>query len=126
MGKMISTLVSVGIAVGGFVALWIGANLIFNQVRKDFSRFSAILGAIVGAAFMAILDGNSVLTRVTETKGEWPLNADYLVWPLVGAVIVGGGMYALSKAHDRQKRMIISIATFVGLGLLVAFTLKTV
>ncbi len=125
MDKVISTLISVGIAVGGFLALWIGANLIFNQVRKDFSRFSVIVGSILGAAFMAIIDGNSLVTRATATKGEWPLKADYLVWPVVGALIVGGGMFALSKVHDRPKRFLISIATFVGLSLLIAFTLKT-
>jgi ABC-type sugar transport system permease subunit len=61
MGKIIGTLLGVLVAVGASTALWVGANLVFDQSTQNWRRFSGLVGGIVGFLSFAVLDGNRLL-----------------------------------------------------------------
>ncbi|MGA9279594.1 ABC transporter permease subunit [Ilumatobacter sp.] len=59
--KARSTLITVVVAVGASAALWIGANLLFNQVRNHWTRFLTLLYATVTFVITAGLSGNRAI-----------------------------------------------------------------
>ena len=115
--KIRSTLITVIIAVGASAAIWVGANLLFNQVRDQWSRFNLIVYSIVGFVAGIVLHGN----LITIGSGEGFLT--WIVGPLVGAAVLGGLGYLLSVTDDPARRRAIAIggATAIGivLGLLI-------
>ena len=56
--KIRTTIITVLVAVGASAAIWIGANLLFDQVRQRWLTFSTIVFAIVGALVGITLHGN--------------------------------------------------------------------
>lgn len=139
MGKLISTLVGVLIAVGGFSALWVGANLVFNQATRNFRLFSAAIGAICGAVLMIVIDGNQLLTGLVVRPGSL-FNGDepglfsgglgdalagHLFWPVVGAAIGAALGYGLAVLDDRRWRLALAIGVGVGSGLILSLALKS-
>ncbi len=118
--KIRSTLITVVIAVGASAALWIGANLLFNQVRDRWARFNLTVYAVVGFIAGVALHGN----LVTIGSGEGFLT--WVIGPLVGAAVLGGLGYALSITDDPTRRRAIalggSVVIGVGLGLLIRDT----
>ncbi len=127
MQKVIQTILGVVIAVGAFTALWVGANLIFNQATRDFKKFSALAGAAVGLVLMTILDGNRLVTGigVRPDSWEWGSIHVFLFWPIVGAIIGAAIALVLANLDDPKMRLGFGIAAGVGVGLLLAFILKT-
>ena len=127
MTKVLQTILGVIVAVGAFTALWVGANLIFNQATRDFRRFSALAGAALGAVLMAIVDGNRLITGIGVRPEEWEWGSlhIFLFWPVVGALIGAAIGVALAGMDDRRMRLIFGIAAGVGVGLLMAFVLKS-
>jgi len=118
VGKLFSTFVTIVIAVAASLIVWMGANLVFNQVRRDWSRFRALVGAIAGFALGGILAGNRVIAGTQPGFFNW-------VWlPLVLAVVVGIWFGVVSKIAEPSTRLAISlglaVAVGVGLGLGVA------
>jgi len=116
--KFRSTVVTVVIAVGGSAALWIGANLLFNQVRDRWLRFSVISGAVIGALYGVILHGNNL----TLGSGD-----GFLAWlpgPVAGAVAVGAVGYLLALADDPGRRMIIGVGGGAAIGIATGLLLR--
>lgn len=66
--KIVSTLISVAIAVGASAGLWVGVNLLFEQATKNWPRFQALSFGLVGGVFFFALDGN----RLLRTLGPQP------------------------------------------------------
>ncbi len=127
MGKLIWTIVSVVIAVGAFSALWVGANLLFSQVNEDFRRFSGLAGAIIGALFMAVIDGNNLITGIGLRPATFEFGSlhIFLFWPVIGALLGGVTGVALSLRDEAVTRLAIGIGGGLVFALVVAFTLKT-
>lgn len=140
MGKLLVTVFSVALAVGVFTALWVGVNLVFDQTTKNWSRFSALAGALVGFVFFSILHGNQLIThaggmestREALTWGTEREPADFVAnivalmwWAVPGAAIGAGVGYALSKATEAKQRLVIGVGVGLIVGLIVGFTLKT-
>ena len=127
MQKLISTILGVIVAVGAFTGLWVGANLIFNQATRDFKRFSALAGAVVGLVFMTIIDGNRLVTSIGVRPDTWEWSAlhVYLFWPVVGAALGAAVGWVLATLDDPKQRLGFGIAAGVGIGLLIAFILKS-
>ena len=126
MQKVIQTILGVVIAVGAFTALWVGLNLIFNQATRDFKRFSVLAGALAGAVFMTIIDGNRLVTGIGRPDVfEWGSIHTYLFWPVVGAAIGAAVGFVLSGLDDPKQRLGFGIAAGAAIGLLIAFILKT-
>lgn len=139
MGKSISTLIGVVIAVGGFSAVWVGANLVFNQATRNFRLFSTLVGAVAGAALLAVIDGNQLLTGLVVrpaslfngdepgllTGGLGTSLAGHLFWPVVGAVVGAAIAYSLALFDDRRWRLGLAIGAGVGVGAILSFALKS-
>ena len=126
MGKIISTLITIVVAVVGSAAVWVGANLVFNQVRRNWSTFRGLVGAIGGFALGALLAGNRVITGTQAGEDPFRLEA-FLRWvwlPLLLAAVVGVWFGAVTKIPQDVPRLVISLvlaaAVAIGLGLFVA------
>jgi alpha-glucoside transport system permease protein len=113
MGKIISTVVTVVVAVGTFAGLWIAANLLFNQVRYHWVRFSALAAGVVGFVVGVILAGN----QLTIGSGGGFLSFVWLPLALAAAcALVGVG---LAATDDPRRRVVIGVASgaVVGAGI---------
>ena len=108
--KIRSTLVTVIIAVATSAGIWIGANLLFNQVRERWLRFSTILFAVIGALVGIVLHGNLV------TVGSGSGFLTWVVGPLLGAAGFGAaGSMGFGGAEGLQPT---SSSPSVGSGML--------
>ncbi len=116
MGKIISTLITVVVAVGIFGGLWVVLNLLFNQVRYRWTRFSTLAFGAIGFLIGVVLSGN----QLTEGSVGGFLNWVWL--PLVLAVACGALGFVLSTTEDPQRRMLFATvfggAIGVGIGAL--------
>ncbi len=140
MLKLLVTVVSVVAAVGTFTALWVGANLVFDQANRSFGRFSAIVGGFVGFVFFGVLHGNRLVTHaggleatrdaLTFGSAREPVTffADIVAllwWGAPGALIGAAVAYALSRQEDPKPRLMIGVGAGVVVGLIVAFIFKS-
>ena len=126
MQKVIQTILGVVVAVGAFTALWVGANLVFNQATRDFKKFSGIAGAIVGLLFMTVVDGNRLVTGIGRpNEWDWALLHTYLFWPLVGAVAGAAIGWVLANLDARPKRLAFAIGAGLAIGVLLGVILKS-
>jgi ABC-type sugar transport system permease subunit len=134
--KARSTLLTVIVAVAGSAAVWVAANLLFNQVRGHWQRFTTLLYASVTFAVAAILGGNRAIgnlpadDRVAKlvnsfvngirsgtltTKGFLPEFVSWIWLPFLLAIGAGVVGYLLSRTDGLGLRLAIGAG---GLGLL--------
>ncbi len=111
--KIQSTLITVVVAVVASAGLWIGANLLFNQVRERWRFFNAIAWGAIGFTVGILLHGN--LVTLGSGRG-------FLIWiigPLAGFALFGGFGFVLSGLDDPSRRRAVSLsgATVIGLGI---------
>lgn len=140
MGKLLVTVLSVALAVGVFTALWVGVNLIFDQTTRNWSRFSALAGGLIGFVLFSVLHGNQLITHAggmeaTREALTWGPDRDpsdfvanivaLMWWAIPGAGIGAAVGYLLSKAIEPKQRLIIGLGAGLVVGLIVGFTLKT-
>ena len=116
--KIRSTLITVIIAVGTSAGLWIGANLLFNQVRERWLRFSTILFAVIGAIVGVVLHGNLV------TLGSGSGFLTWVVGPLIGAAGFGAVGLGLALNDDPAKRRIIALGGSAAIGLVIGLIIR--
>jgi ABC-type sugar transport system permease subunit len=115
--KVLSTLVTVLVAVGSSALIWVGANLVFNQVRHQWRRFTAIASAAIGFVIGILFSGNRLTTGSTGGFAHW-------VWlPVVLAVVFAATGIILESTNNVRQRQLIGGAAGViiggGLGVLV-------
>ena len=101
--KIRSTIITVVVAVSACAAIWIGANLLFDQVRGRWQRFNTLRFATLGALLGIVLHGNG-LTLGSE-GGTW----SWILGPLAGGIAFGAIGFLLAQTDDPQRRRIISI-----------------
>ena len=121
MGKIISTLITVVVAVGFSAAIWVGANLVFNQARYHWARFNGLVFGVGGFLLGVLLSGNRLtIGSEGETLGGF-LNWVWLPLALTAVFAVVG--VALTRTDDDRQRLVIAVVTGavvgVGLGLLI-------
>ncbi len=116
--KIRSTIITVLIAVTACAAIWIGANLLFDQARDRWQRFSALTFATVGALLGIILHGNGL------TVGSGGGFLSWVLGPLVGAVFFGALGFVLATTDDAGRRLLISISGFAVAGVAIGLLLR--
>ena len=110
MGKVLSTIVVVVVAVLVSGGVWVAANLVFNDVRDRWARFTAIAYGIVGFAVVGVIHGNRLLRFESDSFVSW-------VWPpLVGAVVFVALGLAIGKA-TAQQRLVVATVGFSAIGI---------
>lgn len=117
-----STLLTVIVAVGASGALWIAANLVFNQVRGNWRRFTAIAFGVIGFVVGVLIHGNRVTVGSEGGFFQW-------VWlPLLLGLGFAAMAIALDLSADGRRRQLIGVGTGlvlgIGLGLLVRDTYR--
>ena len=117
MDKVVSTIVTVIVAVGASALIWIGANVVFNQVRYQWRRFVAIAGAIIGLLIGILFAGNRVTAGSDGGVAKW-------LWlPIVLAAVFGAVAVLLDSTAEPRRRQIVGTASGAvvgaGIGLLV-------
>ncbi len=126
MGKLLSTLLTVIIAVAVSGGIWVGANLIFNQARGRWRLFSALAFGVVGFVVGMLLAGNRALigTVAAEDAGGLSKFVRWVWFPLLAAgvsAVVGG---VLSATEARATRLAVATGGIGGLGLLAGVLLR--
>jgi ABC-type sugar transport system permease subunit len=120
MGKIITTLITVVVAVAASAGLWIGANLVFNQVRNKWRLFSTIVFGVMGFVVGVLLAGNRAIAGSVagEDDGALAKFGQWVWFPLIlGAAAAVIGML-LSSAEDRTPRLLIGVGGMGALGVL--------
>ncbi len=115
-------LVGVVLAVGISAALFIGANLWFDQTKRNWVLFSALTGGILGGVLGGILVGNalmiwrfSLVTRDLDIAAVGS-PAVYIIGLAVIGAVYGG---VLSGSTGRNTRLLIGALGGAVLGLTV-------
>jgi ABC-type sugar transport system permease subunit len=117
-GKVRTTIITVVVAVTFCAAIWIGANLLFDQARDHWVRFNTLRFASFGVLLGIVLHGN----LLTHGSGEGFLA--WIVGPVIGAVTVGAIGFALSQTDDVKRRRAISIGGFAAIGIAIGLLLR--
>ncbi|MEM9564905.1 MAG: sugar ABC transporter permease [Actinomycetota bacterium] len=111
--KLATTLWGVILAVAVSGAVFVAANLLFNQARNSYASFSALLGAVIGFVVFGLLDGNRLIQHVNGRDGlaealhdvvnanEWTL----LLFSLLIAGLLGVGLgSAVGVVRENPER----------------------
>ncbi|MEM8924481.1 MAG: sugar ABC transporter permease [Actinomycetota bacterium] len=128
LNSMASALWAVTLAVGGSALLFVGANRLADQSKKDWPLFCTLVGAVIGFAVFGIMDGNrllqimgpreSVATNLHDlvNRGPWSILITSL---LIGAAIglVAGTLYG-SATDNRRTAPRIGMGIGASIGLL--------
>ena len=134
MERVLEMLATVVISVVFCIGLWVVLNLFVSQADRQWSIFSGLVGAAIGASFFGLLRGNRsvgpLLADVDSSfAGSDPLllnNAvgvgflGHLEWPLAGAVIFGIGAFIIKSMPNRIARVAVAATTGAVGGALVA------
>src|SRR5690606_19995959 len=114
--KLLTTLITVVIAVGASAAVWIGANLAINQVKRSWSAFSAMALGAAGFFAAMLLSGNRV-TRYSGPADSWYAKFGYWVWlPLLVGIAAGAIGWVLGRTDDRTQRLAVGVGGLGALG----------
>jgi alpha-glucoside transport system permease protein len=116
--KIRGTLITVVIAVGASAAIWIGANLLFNQVRSRWQFFQTVAFAIVGAIVGILLHGNLITIGSGESFLSW------VIGPLAGAASFGAVGLLLARTDDPGQRRLIALAGSGVIGLVIGAVIR--
>ena len=130
------TSLEVALAVALTAAVWVGANLLFDQAYDHWTRFNVIIGAVLGFVSFFIAESNGLLKTLVDqpvrpigsglfdTIIGWstrPFDVNWLLWGLIGGTALGLLMFLLSAPRQRIARFPLAMVGFTGFGLLTAF-----
>ena len=104
------------VAVGASAALWIGANLLFNQVRTSWTRFNALAGYAIGFLLLLLLQGNRLLKPHGPGSDSITGLGEVLWTPVLGALIFSALAVILANNDDRTQRLWIASGSGLVLG----------
>lgn len=119
MAKLLTTILTVLVAVIASAGLWTIANLVFNQVERNWSRYKLLTGAVGGFVLGALIAGNRVTVGSEGNFFNW-------VWlPLLLAVCVGGGAALLPNLSDQRSRLLGAAGIGAAIALLITLLTRT-
>lgn len=136
--RVLVMLATVLISVVVCIGLWVFLNLFVNQSRRTWGVFSGLVGASIGASFFGVLRGNrSVGPLISDVDpifaGSDPLILTdavgtgvigHLEWPLIGALLFGGGAFVMKSIPNQLVRLGIGAVVGAVGGWLVASNTK--
>jgi ABC-type sugar transport system permease subunit len=137
-GDMSQTALKVALAVALTLALWVGANLLFDQSYDHWTRFNTIIGVAVGFVGYFVAQSNGSLRTLVDDPVRpvgsglfddvtgWvtrPLDVNSLLWGLIGGAALGLVMFLLSAPRQQLARLPLAVLGFTGFGLLTAYAL---
>jgi ABC-type sugar transport system permease subunit len=96
VSELVHILMSVGVALGGTLALFVGANALIDQAPRRWPVFATGAGAIIGT-----------VVGLAANSGGWFIGGG--LWPLGGAVLgalVGGLVWARRPPDAAQRRQL--------------------
>lgn len=114
MSKILTTLVTVAVAVGASAGIWILANVVFDQARRRWRLFNALIFAAIGFIIGALLSGNrlTVGSPTLEKGGFLPF-----IWlPLTAMVTSGVLGIVLEQMTDPIRRLALAVIAAVAVG----------
>jgi ABC-type sugar transport system permease subunit len=133
VGKVVSTLVTVILAVGISAAIWVGANLMFNQVRSRWVRFSALAFGTVGFLVGVLIHGNRATRFHSEDAFRWiwfPSGEvgveELLAWlwfPLLAGIAFAIVGVILAGTEDARRRLLIGTLFGAAIGVAIGVIL---
>ena len=113
-------------AVALTVALWVGANLLFDQAYAHWTRFNTIIGAVARLPRLLrrrgqrLAPARSSTTRcgpsgqgVFDDVTGWstrPFDVNWLLWGLIGGAALGLVMFLLSAPRQQLARLPLAVA----------------
>jgi alpha-glucoside transport system permease protein len=112
-GKFVSTLITVVIAVAVSGGVWVGANLLFNQVRTAYVRYRALAWGACGFGAGVLFSGNQITAGSTSDGGGLSSFGAWVWLPLVTAVAVGAVGAVLAVITEPLIRHVVGV---IGLG----------
>ena len=116
LSKILSTLILIVVAVGVSATLWVGANLLFNQVRSSWVRFNALAGYAVGFLGLLVLQGNRLLKPHGPDSDSITRLGELLWTPILGGFIFSALAVILANNNDRTQRLWIASVSGLVLG----------
>jgi alpha-glucoside transport system permease protein len=117
-------------------ALWVGANLIFDQAYDHWTRFNTLVGATLGFFGYFVVEANGLFRSLYDKRVKvggqgffddvtgWvtqPLAINGLLWGLIGGAALGLVMFLLSAPRQQLARLPLALLGFVGFGFLTAY-----
>ncbi len=116
--KIRSTTITVVVAVAASAGVWVAANLLFDEVRNRYERFSAITYGIIGALVGILFHGNLITLGSGEGFFRW------VIGPILGAAAFVPIGIALARTDDAQQRMTIAIGGFGVIGVVLGLVVR--
>lgn len=132
------TTVKVIFAVALTAALWVGANLLFDQAYDHWTRFNTVLGVALGSVAFFVAEANGAFDTLTDHRfnppGQgvfdditgWktrPFDVNGLLWGLIGGAALGVVMFLLSAPRARLARLPLAVVGWTAFGVLAAVAL---
>ena len=130
------TMAKVALAVVFTVALWVGANVLFDQAYGHWTRFNTLLGVSLGFVCFFIAEANGLLRSLFDKRvriagqgvfndiTSWrtqPVDINGLLWGLIGGAALGLVMFLLSAPRRQLARLPLAVVGFVAFGFLTSF-----
>ncbi|MEM7092543.1 MAG: sugar ABC transporter permease [Actinomycetota bacterium] len=125
LGRLLSTIGTTAIAIGIVAAIWLAGNAIVSQVSNRWPLFIGLSWGLTAAILFAVMRGNEVITALFAEEDPIAFGAGggafgRLEWPIVGAIIWGGGAALIGTLGNRLARLGVGIGLGVLTGILVA------
>jgi alpha-glucoside transport system permease protein len=130
------TTIKVALAVLLTAAMWVGANLLFDQAYDHWTRFNTIIGAVSGFVGYFVAEANGLFRSLFDDRvrisGQgvfddivgWrtqPFNINGPLWGLIGGAALGLVMFLLSAPRQQLARLPLALVGFVAFGFLTAY-----
>lgn len=132
------TALKVALAVVLTAALWVGANVLFDQAYDHWTRFNTVLGGALGFVAYFVAEANGAFGTLTDHRfnppGQgvfddvtgWrtrPFDINGLLWGLIGGAALGLVMFLLSAPRARLARLPLAVVGWTAFGVLTAVAL---
>ncbi|MGI9596752.1 MAG: hypothetical protein ACR2QK_11360, partial [Acidimicrobiales bacterium] len=100
--KLASTIWGVLLAVGISAVVFVAANALYDQAGKSYTRFSTLLGAVIGFVTFGLLDGNRLIQYINGRDALSEALHDVVnanEWTLLLFSMIIGGLMGLGLGY---------------------------